>query len=118
MAIEAARVPFITSEDGVIRISGTRVPLETVITAFQQGATAEEIAQQYSSLELADVYEAIAFYLRRQPEVDEYMRQAQKQSDTVQQAHEARFNPTGIRQRLLKRRSLKSEGQTRAETGG
>jgi len=114
----SARTPFIESADGVIRIAGTRVPLETVITAFQQGATAEEIAQQYSSLKLADVYEAIAFYLRRQSEVDEYMRQAQKQSDAVQRAHEARFNPTGIRQRLLKRRSLNSKGQTRAETSG
>lgn len=109
LVIEAARTPFIESADGVVRIAGTRVPLETVISAFQQGATSEEIAQQYSSLELADVYEAIAFYLRRQPEVDEHMRQAQKQSDAVQRAHEARSNPDGIRQRLLARRALKSE---------
>ena len=109
LAIETARVPFDTSEDGVVRIAGTRVTLETVVTAFQQGATAEEIAQQYSSLELADVYEVIGFYLRRQREVDEYVHNAQMQSEAVQQAHETRFSPAGIRQRLLARRAVKPE---------
>ena len=109
LAIEAPRVPLETSEDGVIRVAGTRVTLQTVVTAFRQGATAEEIAQQYSSLQLADVYEVIGFYLRRQHEVDEYIRQALIQSEAAQQAHEARFNPVGIRQRLLARRAAKTE---------
>ena len=51
LAIEAPRVPLETSEDGVIRVAGTRVTLQTVVIAFRQGATAEEIAQQYSSLQ-------------------------------------------------------------------
>lgn len=109
LAIEAARTPFDMSEDGVVRVAGTRVTLETVVTAFQQRATAEEIAQQYNALQLADVYEVIGFYLRRQRDVDEYVRQAQMQSQAIQQAHEARFNPAGIRQRLLARRVVKPE---------
>ena len=109
LAIEAPRVPLETSEDGMIRVAGTRVSLETVVTAFRQGATAEEIAQQYSSLELADVYEVIGFYLRRQREVDEYVRQSFTLSEDVQQSHEARFNPVGIRQRLLARRAPRTE---------
>lgn len=49
--------------DGVARIGGTRVTLDSVVYAFQQGATAEEIAQQYPALKLADVYGAITYYL-------------------------------------------------------
>lgn len=40
-------MPLVTGGDGVIRISGTCVPLETVIAAFRDGATPGEIAQQY-----------------------------------------------------------------------
>ena len=36
-----------TDADGVIRVGGTRVTLDTLIAAFDAGATAEEIAQQY-----------------------------------------------------------------------
>lgn len=39
-----------TDADGVIRITGTRIPRATVITAFHQGATAETIVQQFSTL--------------------------------------------------------------------
>lgn len=40
-------VPITTDQDGVMRISGTRVPIDTMIPvdAFKVGATAEEIAQ-------------------------------------------------------------------------
>ena len=53
-----------TGADGVIRVRGTRVTLDTVWDAFNEGATAEEIAQQYPSLSLADVYQAIGSCLR------------------------------------------------------
>jgi len=50
------RVPIHTDADGVVRVAGTRVTLDTIVAAFDAGATAEEIAQQYSSISLADVY--------------------------------------------------------------
>lgn len=37
-----------TDADGVIRVGGTRVTLDTLVEAFNEGATAEVIAQQYS----------------------------------------------------------------------
>jgi len=41
--------------DGVVRVGGTRVTLDTVVRAFLRGTAAEGIAQQYRSLSLADV---------------------------------------------------------------
>jgi uncharacterized protein (DUF433 family) len=56
-------IPLKANEDGVIRVSNTRVTLDTIIYAFNDGATAEEIAQQYPSVPLADIYSVIAYFL-------------------------------------------------------
>ena len=39
-------MPFATDSDGVVRVGGTRVTLDTLVTAFREGATAEAIADQ------------------------------------------------------------------------
>jgi uncharacterized protein (DUF433 family) len=92
-----------TDLDGVIRIAHTRVTLDTVINAFQDGATAEEIAQQYPAVSLADIYSLIGYYLRRRPEIEAYLAWRRQADQQVRQEHEARFNPAGIRARLLAR---------------
>jgi len=98
-------VPLQATEDGVVRVGGTRVTLDTVVTAFGQGATAKEIVQQYPALRLADAYAVIGYYLRHRSEVEAYLAQRGKDSSRVRQQNEARFNPTGVRARLLARRS-------------
>ena len=103
LAIAAEPVPLKTDSDGVVRVGNTRITLETVVGAFLDGATAEEIACQYPSLELADVYAVIAYYLRRKPDVDAYLQQQQESANTIRKENEIRFDPTGVRQRLLAR---------------
>ena len=83
----------------------TRVPLDAVVAAFREGATAEEIAQQYPSLRLAAVYAVIGYYLRHQREVDDYLHERQQQAAEVRRSNEARFDPAGVRDRLLARRT-------------
>ncbi len=99
-------VPLKADADGVIRVGGTRVTLDTVIAAFSEGATAEEIAQQYPSLNLADVYLVISYYLRHSAEVETYLTQRRAQTDTIRKQNESRFDPVGVRGRLLTRRAL------------
>jgi uncharacterized protein (DUF433 family) len=98
-------VPLEASQDGVMRVGGTRVTLDTVVAAFREGATAEEIAQQYPSLRLADVYAVIGYYLRHQSEVDVYLKQHQHLASEIRATNEARFDPAGVRDRLLARRA-------------
>jgi Protein of unknown function (DUF433) len=43
-------VPLSQDASGVVRVGGTRVTLTTVIYAWQQGHSAEEILEQFSSL--------------------------------------------------------------------
>jgi uncharacterized protein (DUF433 family) len=101
-------VPLTDGADGVIRVAGTRVTLDTVVAAFEEGATAEEIAQQYPTLLLADVYAVLGFYLRQRKSVDAYLLQRQRKGATVREENEKRFPPDAIRNRLLARRKARS----------
>ncbi len=107
LAIEKELVPFTVDSDGVVRIGKTRVTLDTVVTAFLEGSTAEEITQQYPALDLADVYSVIGYYLRRQPEIEDYLQQERQQAKAVQRQNESRFDLQGIRDRLLARNAEK-----------
>ena len=98
------RVPLAADEDGAIRVAGTRVTLDTVVESFRQGATAEEIVQQYPSLSLPDVYSVIGYFLRHESEVNEYLITRCNDAEQLREEHERRFNPMGVRDRLLARR--------------
>ena len=98
------RVPIHTDADGVVRVAGTRVTLDTVVAAFDSGATAEEIAQQYSSVPLPDIYSVITYYLRHKPEVCAYLTKREEQAELVRAEVEQQFPSSGLRERLLARR--------------
>jgi uncharacterized protein (DUF433 family) len=105
LTVEQVSVPLTADKDGVMRVGGTRVTLDTVVAAFREGATAEEIVQQYPSLQLADVYWVIGYFLQHQPEVDRYLADRQQRAALLQAQNEAQFDPVGIRDRLLARRA-------------
>ncbi|HKC65055.1 MAG TPA: DUF433 domain-containing protein [Pyrinomonadaceae bacterium] len=97
-------VPLSQDQSGVLRVTGTRVSLDSVIYAFQTGSTPEEIVHQYSTLDLKDVYAVISYYLQNQDEVEEYLAQRQVQRQELRKEIESRFDPNGIRERLLARK--------------
>ena len=104
--IESQPIPLeADTDDGVVRVGGTRITLDTIVAAFSQGATAEEITHQYPTLNLADVYIVIAYYLRRHQEVESYLQHRQKDADSIRKQNESRFDPNGVRDRLLARRT-------------
>jgi uncharacterized protein (DUF433 family) len=105
LAIVLEPAPIEMDAYGVVRVAKTRVTLDTVVTAFLEGCTSEEIGEQYPSLELSDIYLVIGYYLRHRDEVNTYLVERQRQADAIQQETERRFNPLGIRDRLLARRS-------------
>lgn len=104
LTVVTETVPFKIDAHGIARIGGTRVTLDTVIATFLEGATAEEIVQKYPTLDLADVYSVIGYYLRNRAEVENYLKKGQEQAQKIRQENEARFNPKGIRERLLARK--------------
>lgn len=102
--VEAPPVPLRTDEHGVMRVGKTRVPLDTVVFGFNEGATPEEIVMRYPSLELSDVYAVVNYYLHNRAEVDAYLVQREADATRIRAENEKRFPQDGIRARLLSRR--------------
>ncbi|HYP39713.1 MAG TPA: DUF433 domain-containing protein [Chloroflexia bacterium] len=103
LIIESDPVPLSVDTDGTVRVGGTRVTLDTVIRTFEDGASAEEIANKYPTLRLADVYSVIGYYLRHKKEMQTYLQQREAEAALIQQAIEARWPADGLRERLLAR---------------
>lgn len=106
LPLEAEPLPLRTDRSGTIRVGQTRVPLETVVHSFDEGATAEEIAYRFPSLHLADIYATITYYLRHPNAVKDYLREQEVKSKKIRRRIEA-HQPArpGLRERLLARRN-------------
>ena len=71
--LSAMAVPLYWAEGGqVVRVCGSRISLEDVITWYRMGCTAEMICEDYPWLELGDIYTVIAYYLRNKERVHAY----------------------------------------------
>jgi uncharacterized protein (DUF433 family) len=104
MSIDPEPIPLASDANGVVRVGSTRVTLDTVVAAFREGMTPEGIVEQYPSLRLAQVYSVIAYILNHPEEVEGYLRDRQRLAENVRRENEARFDPAGVRDRLLARR--------------
>ncbi len=97
--------PLCEDADGALRVGGSRVLLELVIRAFQDGATPEAIVQRYDTLKLADVYAAITYYLRHPTEITAYLDRREQLAAEVRERIEAQQGDMSeIRARLLARK--------------
>lgn len=97
--------PLREDSDGALRVGDSRVLLELVIRAFQDGATPETIVQRYSTLALTDVYAVIAYYLRHHSDIEAYLGRREQQAEEVRQRIEVQQGDlSDIRSRLQARR--------------
>src|ERR671939_1067697 len=77
-------LPLRLTEDGTIRVADSRVSLDSVVHHYKLGASAEQIAQKFPALDLADVYAAITYYLNHEETIEEYLRQQEAKGDELQ----------------------------------
>ncbi len=89
------RIPLAEDACGVIHVAGTRVALDTLAEAFYEGATADG----------TDVYSVFGCILRRQTEVAACLDARAAHCKTIRSENESRFNPQGVRARLLSRQA-------------
>ena len=90
-AIQTEPVPLRLEPDGTVRVGGTRVLLDTVVAAFREGASPEQIAEQYPDLALADIYSAISYCLRNRTAVDAYILGRRQEADHLRSEIETRI---------------------------
>ena len=95
------KIPIETDKDGAIRIGNTRVTLETLTSAFNNGSTAEEIVYQFPVLNLADVYAVITYYLRNKDIVEKYINNRTLLAEQFKQRDQKNKNMYDIRKRFL-----------------
>ncbi len=99
--------PLTQWNDGTLRVTGSRIPIDTIVYHFKLGATAEEIGYKFSSLRLADIYGAIYYYLANREEGEEYLSRQEAEGDAVQQRIESdpayQQSKAEMRERLLAR---------------
>ena len=110
---ETISMPLVVTEQGTIRIKGSRVSLDSIIHHFKLGATAEQIVQSFPSLSLGDVYSSIAYYLTHRPKIEAYLEQQETEADALQEQLESDPGHQGevaeLRSRILSRWAMAQE---------
>ena len=84
MSIVATK-PYVEFRESGYWIIGTRISLDSVVYAFQDGLSPEGIAQAYPLLSLEQVYGAITFYLANRSDVDAYLAEEEAAFDNMPQ---------------------------------
>ena len=108
MKLDDDRPDLLTrTPEGVLRITGTRITLDSVIQPFHDGATPEEMCQDFPSLPLAQVYGILAFYLNQQDALDAYLAEQAQTSTIICQELQTTYAAflTDLRYRLTARRT-------------
>ncbi|HEY7126825.1 MAG TPA: DUF433 domain-containing protein [Ktedonobacterales bacterium] len=103
--------PYIEMREGVYRIRGSRVSLDSIVIFWHQGETPEELQEDFPTLTLAQVYGAIAYYLDHKEQIDQYLAENKAQAQAQRAAAEA-ANPEWY----AKMRQRMAEARKRLET--
>jgi len=104
LTIDAISPPIQSDPLGVLRIGASRVRLDSVIYAFDEGNTAEEIVSQFPTISLVDVYAVLAWYLNDRPVVAVYLAEQKAAADELRRDIESRPEQRTFRAQLLARR--------------
>ena len=80
---------YVERRDEAYMISGTRVSLDSIVSGFLSGQSAESIAQSFPVLTLERVYGAIAYYLAHRDDVDRYLEARRSEFDAKRESARA-----------------------------
>jgi len=76
-------------DEGVLRVGKSRISLDLIVGLYENGMTPEDIVRAYDTLALADVYAAIAYYLRHREEVQAYIKRRDLEANVLRATVEA-----------------------------
>jgi uncharacterized protein (DUF433 family) len=109
ISLAAEPVPLEQDEQGTIRVKASRITLDTILAAFKKGETAEEISESFPTLDLADIYSIIAYYLHHQEQVEAYLGEQDSKSAQIRQKIEKQYPTSEIRARMIALRNQKRQ---------
>jgi uncharacterized protein (DUF433 family) len=76
---------YVVQLDGAYRITDSRVSLDSIVYAWRDGLSPENIKENFPVLTLEEVYGAITFYLANQAEIDTYLSQSEAKFEVARQ---------------------------------
>lgn len=103
LTIAAEPVPLRLDSGGTYRVGQTRVRLDTVIFAYNAGASAEQIVEDFPGLDLGDVHAVLAYYLRHRPDVDAYLAAREEEGERLRREIESQEPNKALREKLFAR---------------
>lgn len=70
---------------GRLRIDGTRITVNQIVTMYKRGYSPEEIADTYPNLDCAHVYSALAYYHANKEAVETELANEVEEADRLEQ---------------------------------
>lgn len=108
MTLETTQpVPLEKWDDGTIRIGGTRLLIDMVVDAHNQGVCPEEIYESFPSkyYTVADIYSVIAYYLSHKAAIDKHLADKDIAAEKIWKRIEADPKNIALREKLRARKA-------------
>jgi len=80
---------YIEQRNGGYYIADKRVSLDSIVYAFQRGASPESITRSFPIVTLEEVYGALTFYLANKDAVDEYLKREESEFEKLREQRRA-----------------------------
>ncbi len=93
LPLDSDRPSLRWDDEGAVRIGNSRVTLDLIVEQYENGMTPEDIVRAYDTLELADVHQAIAYYLRHRDQVRIYLNMRAEEARALREKVEATHQP-------------------------
>lgn len=84
-----ANKSYVEYKNNAYWVEGTRISLDSVVYAFQNGQSPESIVKDFPLLTLEQVYGSITFYLANRAEIDTYLASEEAEFDAMPQPLES-----------------------------
>ena len=81
--------PLRQDDGGTIRVTGSRVTIDTLVARYWQGDTFEDIHEGFPSVSVDAIQKIINWYLANRSEVDEYLRKRYDEAEILRQKIES-----------------------------
>ena len=98
------RVPIAVDEKGFWRVEGTRVGVDVILQQYLDGASADQIAEDFPSVIPCQIYGIIAYYLQHRDEVNAYLKEAENKASVLRDRIDSESGNRELRELLQTRR--------------
>lgn len=105
--------PLRPDDQGGLRVGRSRIRFDLVVEQYENGMTPEDMVRAYNSLDLADVYGVIGYYLRHRDQVRADLKRRGEEAAALRAKIEAE-RPRLSREELLRRRRAEEKADASA----